>query len=246
MKKVYWKNIPGYEGLYEASNYGDIKSLKFGKERILKKTLTKNNYYMVGLMKDGKPNFLLVHQLISMAFLGHIPNGNTMVVDHKDLDGTNNYIGTPENNYEDGNLHIVPHRDNLSICTRKNKYNKSSLLDGVSWNKKSKKWKSQFQYKGKIYHLGYYNTQDEAHLKWKEAYEADKNGKFEIFNLQFKRLNKSGINQYTKSGEFIREWKSSTEAGKELNIFQQNICNCCIGRSKSAGGYVWEYASDCK
>ena len=48
--------------------------------------------------------------------------------------------------------------------------------------------------------------------------------------------------QLTKSGEFIREWPSATEASRQLVISQGNICSCCNGKLKSAGGYVWEYA----
>ena len=50
------------------------------------------------------------------------------------------------------------------------------------------------------------------------------------------------ILQLTKSGEFIREWPSAKEAERELGISQSNICGCCNGKRKSAGGYVWKYA----
>ena len=48
--------------------------------------------------------------------------------------------------------------------------------------------------------------------------------------------------QYTKSGEFIKEWQSAMEAQIELGIAQSSICRCCKGKYKSAGGYVWRYA----
>ena len=48
--------------------------------------------------------------------------------------------------------------------------------------------------------------------------------------------------QYTKSGEFVREWPSAYEAQRELVIAQSSICKCCKGKLKSAGGYVWRYA----
>ena len=50
------------------------------------------------------------------------------------------------------------------------------------------------------------------------------------------------ILQFTKSGEFIREWSSMSEASRRLGIAKQSICSCCLGKRKSAGGYVWEYA----
>ena len=49
------------------------------------------------------------------------------------------------------------------------------------------------------------------------------------------------ILQFTKSGEFIKEWPSLNEAERELGINRGNICSCCNGKLKSAGGYVWEY-----
>ena len=50
------------------------------------------------------------------------------------------------------------------------------------------------------------------------------------------------ILQFTKSGEFISEWQSAREAHRELGISQGNICACCNGKRKSAGGFIWRYA----
>ena len=54
------------------------------------------------------------------------------------------------------------------------------------------------------------------------------------------------ILQFTKSGEFIREWPSATEASRHIGIAQPNICNCCRGKLKSTGGFVWRYATNAK
>ena len=54
--------------------------------------------------------------------------------------------------------------------------------------------------------------------------------------------NSKKILQYTKSGEFVKEWASMTAIWQELGIRQSNICACCKGKLKSAGGYVWRYA----
>ena len=50
------------------------------------------------------------------------------------------------------------------------------------------------------------------------------------------------IIQFSKSGEFIKEWPSLSEAYRQLGIPQPNICTCLKGRRKSAGGFVWRYA----
>ena len=50
------------------------------------------------------------------------------------------------------------------------------------------------------------------------------------------------ILQFTKSGEFVREWPSATEVSRHLGISQSHICACCNGKRKSAGGFIWRYA----
>lgn len=57
-----------------------------------------------------------------------------------------------------------------------------------------------------------------------------------------KGVNAKKILQFTKSGEFIKEWPSAREAERVLGISQSSICSCCNRIRKSAGGYVWEYA----
>ena len=59
-----------------------------------------------------------------------------------------------------------------------------------------------------------------------------------------KGVNAKKIMQFTKSCEFIREWQSAYEAERELGIAQSNICSCCNGKYKSAGGYVWKYVTN--
>ena len=50
------------------------------------------------------------------------------------------------------------------------------------------------------------------------------------------------IIQFTKSGEFMKEWPSAKEAERQLGIAHQSISACLKGRCKSAGGFVWRYA----
>ena len=57
------------------------------------------------------------------------------------------------------------------------------------------------------------------------------------------KKNSISILQFTKDGEFIKEWPSAKEAERQLGIFQSNICLCLKGRLKSTGGFVWRYAS---
>ena len=51
------------------------------------------------------------------------------------------------------------------------------------------------------------------------------------------------VSQYTKGGEWIRDWTSAKEAGTTLSIDRGDITTVCKGRRVSAGGYIWRYKS---
>lgn len=112
MTKEIWKPIKGYEGLYEVSNTGKVKSLG-GKrtkkyESILKQVKT-NCYLQVTLCKDGKIKNCRVHRLVATAFL-HNPE-NLPEVNHKDENKENNRV------------------DNLEWCSRKYNNNYGTLRE---------------------------------------------------------------------------------------------------------------------
>jgi hypothetical protein len=103
MTEEIYKSIPGYENIYEVSNYGNVKSIKFGKEKILKPKKTRTGYLQVGLLKDGR-KLIGVHQLVAMAFLNHTPCGMKLVIDHiNDIKSDNRII----------NLQVVTQRENI-------------------------------------------------------------------------------------------------------------------------------------
>ena len=52
------------------------------------------------------------------------------------------------------------------------------------------------------------------------------------------------ILQFTKSGEFMKEWPSLRDTYRQLGIPHKNICHCLKGHRKSAGGYIWRYAHE--
>lgn len=92
MSNIEWRAIKDYEDLYMVSNTGLIKSLHWGKEKLLKQVIRSNNYpyYFVGLLKNGKRKYFAVHRLVAMMF---IPNPNNYEqVDHLDGNKLNNNV----------------------------------------------------------------------------------------------------------------------------------------------------------
>lgn len=84
-----WRDITGYED-YQISSWGRVKSLKYGKERILKPTKDSSGYLQVGLCKNGQRKPFKVHRLVAMAF---IPNpDNLPEVNHKNEIKTDNRV----------------------------------------------------------------------------------------------------------------------------------------------------------
>lgn len=129
-----WRDIPGYEGLYQVSNFGRVKRLEHWKNQ---KTLRQYKYYhykklpekimtltveprytRVSLRKDNVTRFLFVHRLVASAF---IKNGKKLPeVNHIDCDGHNNRV------------------DNLEWCDRKYNINYSdrTLKASIACKKK--------------------------------------------------------------------------------------------------------------
>lgn len=100
-----WKDIEGYEGLYQISNYGDVKSLdrdvyksdgviQHRHERIMSKRENSDGYYMAKLTVDKVTKNIAIHRLVAKAF---IPNpDNLPEVNHKDCNRKNNHVDNLE------------------------------------------------------------------------------------------------------------------------------------------------------
>jgi len=155
METEIWKDIKDYEGLYQISNLGRVKSLYFNNERILKVQQKTNGYFIVSLCKDAINKTKKVHQLVAIAFLGHIPCGNNLVVDHINRIKTDNHLE---------NLQVITHRENLS----KDKKG-TSKYTGVSWCKRNKKWFCSIRINKIQKQLGYFKIELEAHQAYQLA-----------------------------------------------------------------------------
>lgn len=96
MENEVWKDIPNYEGLYQVSNLGRVKSLSKNikgrnyKEIIKVPSLGGKGYYRLPLCKNGKNKYFYIHRLVAKAF---IPNfNNKPTVDHIDRNKLNNEV----------------------------------------------------------------------------------------------------------------------------------------------------------
>lgn len=166
METEIWKDIEGYEGMYQVSNFGNVKSLgrvvlKNGKypfltkEKLLKQIINQKGYYQVFPYKNGKGKTLFVHQLVAMAFLNHQPDGtHNIVVNHIDNNKLNNHVN---------NLELVSQRFNTSI----HKQN-----PGVTERKNrnlNKKFEVQIIINNKPVYIGMYKTLEEANRVYQLA-----------------------------------------------------------------------------
>jgi len=143
-----WKTIPNFE-YYQVSNLGRVKSLKFGKERILKAGIDHGGYSLVILSLNGKTKSITLHKLVAMAFLNHNPCGMKLVINHINFNRLDNSLS---------NLEIISQREN---CNKKH-LKSSSKYTGVFWNKLRNKWITRIQINGKNKHLGYFTNEEDA------------------------------------------------------------------------------------
>lgn len=110
IKDERWKAVVGYEGLYEVSDFGNVRSLNYMKTwkvNVLKPGNC-HGYLRVKLSKDGKTKDFLVHRLVYEAFRGAIPKGLT--VDHVNGDKSDNRLE---------NLQLLTQRDNARKSNNK-------------------------------------------------------------------------------------------------------------------------------
>lgn len=192
MKEV-WKDIEGYEGLYQISNLGNVKSLdrkvnaKNNKKRLIKGTFLKlrfnnRNYNIVSLYKNNIQEVRFIHRLVAETF---IPNPeNKPEVNHIDGDKQNNKI------------------DNLEWCTRteNNKHAWKTGLNKVSDNqKKAAAQSAKKRFSKKIIQ---YDLKGNFIKEWDSMSEAQRQ-----LNIWHESIGKCCKGEIKTSGKYIWRYK---------------------------------------
>ena len=238
-----FKPIKGYEGIYEVSDYGCVRSRYGGKVSYRKCKKTKYGYICVPLSKNGKKIFFYVHRLVYTAFNGPIPEG--MQIDHIDGDKSNNKLT---------NLRAVSPKVNSNNPITRVRY-----LEAIKKRTLSEQWSNNVrdgakrragnpQWRNNVRKAAKRRSESQAwQQKNREA------AKRRVKDQDWRNSVREGVRRVcakpivqldVKTGEVIRRWECARDAERKLKINNSSISQCCQGKRKSAGGYRWCFAFD--
>lgn len=173
-----WKDVPGYEGSYMVSNFGEVRSLdrevdngkggtRFLKGKVLSTNLNTSGYATINLSRDGESSTVQVHQLITIVFLGHTPCGHKLVVNHIDGGKVDNRVC---------NLEIVTNRYNSQISI--SSQNSVTGVSGVFYDVSGDIYKACIVCFGPQVYLGGHKTNikmlGELYVVAQKKYESNK------------------------------------------------------------------------
>ena len=230
-----WRPVVGYEGYYEVSNYGNVRSVpRFrNKGTLLKPSLDSHGYFMADLWKNNQRKKIGVHRLVGMAF---IPNPeNLPYINHKDENPKNNFIG---------NLEWCTHEYNLNYGTCRARMSEKAKISNH------------------LRPLQQYNRDGSFVAEFPSIIEAERqlnidacsilyccnhNGVRSLpggFQWKYKDSDKviqsmSSIAQFDLDGNRIAVFNTIADAARNTGIRGELIRRCIIDSSKTAGGYKW-------
>ncbi|MBD5302403.1 MAG: hypothetical protein HDS16_05345 [Bacteroides sp.] len=214
MENEIWKDIEGYEGLYQVSNLGRVKSLeriestirggRYIKERILSPSASKARYYSVPLTKNKKSRTSQIHRLVAKAFLSN--PFEYPCVNHKDGNCLNNRV------------------ENLEWCTQG--YNVCYAHATEERRIRMSQWLEQKQKNLEKTQKSQIKTKKQRGKKPKPVC---------VYSLDL-----IPIQQYSSAAEAVK--MLNIENADEENKALQAIRACCGGRKISAFGFKWRYA----
>ena len=211
-----WKDIKNYEGLYQISNLGNVKSFhKNTTGKILKNILGNKGYYTIGLTKEGIKKTKSIHQLLAESFLGHNSNKYESVINHINGIKTDNRLE---------NLEIVTNRYNTSDGFIR--LNKTSNYPGVCWNKECNKWQCDIQVNNQNYYLGLFDDEILAKELYEKALEKLNFNLFEEFYDEIlkkrndnKLKKKTSIYKGVSFNSKTNKWMARSDIGGKRHYF---------------------------
>ena len=223
--KEEWRDVPNYEGYYQVSDLGRVRSLdrvitysngqkRFYKGRIRDGSINKYGYRQTTLTVNDKGRNFRFSQLVAMAFLGHKPDGNNLVIDHVNGDKSDDRVE---------NLQIVTHRANSTTCFRSDKGSFSSEYAGVSWDKSRSKWLARIQDNGVNVYLGYYDTEIEASNTYQEALSKIKDGSLNPDDYKPKHTSKHKGVSFHKPRDKWQAYIKINGKQKHIGLFPTEI-----------------------
>lgn len=209
-----WKDIKGYEGYYQVSNLGRVKSVArviqrkskpyTVKEKILKARPDKDGYRYLVLCVNCKTKTTSIHRLVAQTF---IPNpDNLPCINHKDENPANNNV------------------ENLEWCTYSynNTYNDLAhrRMKNVDFAKRTS------------------NTNWELRKLHTDFAKRTKNTDYEAIA----KKRRKPVIQYDKNWNFIKQWECVNDIAKEYDVTPDAIRAHCLGKIKNlTAGYRWRY-----
>ena len=242
-----WKDIKGYEGLYQVSNLGRVKSLgriiirtdgkkKNIKERILKPRLNSNGYLCVGFSNNAKVKPQYVHRLVAQTFIPIPEHLKDIPIEKLEV----GHLKTMPNGLEDKTANEVW---NLAWMSKSENSKYGTLPQRKSEIHKGKKLSEETKIKiGKA--AKGRKLSDETRKKMSAAQKGKKLSEEHrikmIETLKNGKCSKSVL-QYDLNGNFISEFPSTREIQRQFGFVNQSISACCLGKLKQAYGYIWKY-----
>lgn len=151
-KTEIFKDIPDYQGKYQVSDLGRVKSFKGKNPKILINKIDRKGYQFVCLCNNGN-KYLRVGQLVCISFLNHKPDGTQKyVVDHKNRIRNDDRLN---------NLQVITQRENASKDTT----NLNGFIGVVKM--RGTRYAAKIRINGVVTHIGTYSTAEEANIGYK-------------------------------------------------------------------------------
>ena len=246
--KEVWKDIKRYEGYYQISNKGNVRSVEreviysngrhyIYPSKIIKTFQDKKGYILVTLSKSNKLKTMKVHRLVAEAFIENLYN--LPQVNHKDEDKTNNKV------------------ENLEWCDSKYNNNYGTKIKRfIKKNRNNKLSKPVYQYD---LHGNLIKEWPSSHECGRNGFDASSvslccNGKLKthkgyIWSFscidktemdKYKNNSIKSVYQYDLNKNIINIFDKVSDV-KKIGFDPSSVIKCCKGKIKQHKGYLWEY-----